>query len=81
MEHGAEQLTDMAISETSRIANKTAKEIENNETTTNKIEEETVNEMEHLTKQAIKVAEVAAISAAKKVDHIVERNTSWDIEF
>lgn len=82
MEHGSEQLEDLAFSEVTRATKKIVHEIESDNTDPDRTAEEALHEMEHMTKQAIKIAEIAAGSIPKGWGNgSVERSQEWDVNF
>lgn len=82
MEHGSEQLEDLAFSEVVRTTKKIAHEVESDNADPDRTAEEALREMEHMTKQAIKIAEIVAGAVPKGWGSgSVERSQEWDVKF
>lgn len=82
MEHGAEQLESMVVSEVTRTAKQITDEVENENTDPERMAKEALHEMEHLTKEAVKVAEIVTGTASKGWGNgSVERSQEWDVKY
>ena len=81
MEYGTEQLEDLVFSEVVRTTKKIVHEVESDNADPDRTAEEALCEMEHMTKQAIKIAEIAAGSIPKGWESgSVERSQEWDVK-
>ncbi len=81
MEHGPEQLTDMAISEMSRTAKKIVHDIENDNADPDAMAKDSLNETMHITRTATRSAEIASKSISKLWDRAFERSREWNVDF
>jgi len=81
MEHGAEQLENMVISEVSGTTRKIAHEMEGGGSNADRTAEETLKEMEHMTRETIKITEIAAgaVPVPKGWGGSVERSHEWEV--
>lgn len=81
MEHGSEQLTDMAISEISRTSKKIVHDIENDNADSDAMAKESLNETMHLARTTTRLAEIASRSISKHWDGAIERSHEWNVDF
>ncbi len=82
MAHGSEQLEDLAFSEVVKNTKKITHEAESDNADPVRTAEEVLHEMEHMTKQTIRIAEIAAGAVPKEWGNgSVERSQEWDVKF
>ncbi len=81
MEHGSEQLTDMAISEMTGTSKKIVHDIENDNADPDAMAKESLNESMHLARTATRLAEIASRSISKHWDGAIERSHEWNVDF
>ena len=79
MEHGTgEQLAEMAVTEVAGTAKKIVRDIENQNTDTDKEIQKEMRQMEHMAKQTAKVAQIVTSGWGKGG---VERTKEWNVDY
>ena len=79
MEHGSgEQLAEMAVTEVAGTAKKIVRDIENQNTDTDKEIQKEMRQMEHMAKQTAKVVQIVTSGWGKGG---VERTKEWNVDY